>query len=161
MAAEARPKSFKIVSEGEPGTCSEIGGLWAGECVEEGKPQQAKLQIFQDHCTDIAFFDFDSSIPQVYKIGREARVISSRFAESFANFTAYASWSDDRRILKISRLVNGEWTESRIIRNKMEETYVIALKGDDMLQTNLKGKVSSSDRHSETYETTCTYRRAN
>lgn len=41
MNVEARSSFKKILSEGEPGTCSDIGGLWEGECIEEGKARNA------------------------------------------------------------------------------------------------------------------------
>lgn len=159
--AEARSRLKKILSEGEPGTCSEIGGLWEGECSDDGKPIQARLQIFQDGCTDIAFYDFDSSIPQAYKIGREATVQSMRFADAFVNFTVYANWSEDRRTFKINRLANSEYTLNGIIRGKLEETFTVAFKAGSLLETTLKGRVASSDRAPETYLTTCSYRRTN
>ena len=161
LVAQARPRFQKILSNGEPGTCSEIGGLWAGECIEDGKPRQAKLQIFQDGCTDIAFYDFDSSIPQVYKIGRETIVRNSKLSDSFANFTAYASWSDDRMSFIVSRLINFEYTyQHKTIRGNGDETYVVSLKGGE-LQTSSKGKGSNSSGEEGSDETTCTYRRSN
>lgn len=142
---------------GEPGTCSIIEGIWVGECIEEGKPRPAKLQIFQDGCTDIAFFDFDSPIPQVYKIGRESKVQSSKLADSFSTLTAYASWSEDRRTFQVSRLASSEYTENQLIRGRMEESYVVSLQDEEKLKTTLQGKYSSSNHPVEPYETRCNY----
>ncbi|HYX32282.1 MAG TPA: hypothetical protein VE954_04160 [Oligoflexus sp.] len=161
MTAEARSKLGKIMSDGEPGTCTEISGLWSGECIEDGKPLAAKLQIFQDGCTDIAFHDFDSSIPQAYKTGREATVQSTRLADAFVNFTAYASWSADRLSFFVNRIFNFEYIYQRkTVRGNGEETYIVSLKAEE-LQTSLKGKGTSSSGQMETYETSCTYHRSN
>lgn len=159
VAVEARPKSFKNPSEGELGTCSEIGGMWDGECVEDGKIQPAKLQIFQDHCTDIAFFDFDSSIPEVYKTGRSSQILTSKLADSFANFTAYASWSDDRLTFIVNRHFNFDFNyQHEAVRGSGEDTYTVTLKADQ-LQTSFKGKRSSSAGPAEPIEINCYYRR--
>ncbi|HYX33379.1 MAG TPA: hypothetical protein VE954_09720 [Oligoflexus sp.] len=161
LTAEARPKFHKILSEGEPGTCSMISGQWEGECSEAGKSLQAKLQIFQDGCTDIAFFDFDYPIPLVYKIGREGKVMHTRLADTFWNFTTYASWLEDRKTFTAKVLGNAEFTDQgKVTPVNKEESYTVSLKGET-LETSLKLKIKRSNGSSDNYETICTYRRVN
>jgi hypothetical protein len=160
IAAEARPKFEKKLMAGNPDTCPSLSGIWVGECNEDGSIMQAKLQIFQQGCTELALFDFDYPIPKIYTIGRENRTINPRNPDYFMNLTTYASWAKDGKFFQAMTYGNAEDSSlgKKIITTKKED-FSISMGASGLATVDHVETYRSDSQQTISYSITCTYNR--
>lgn len=161
--AYARPGKIAHVRESypDPGIkCVQLQGLWEGECRESESMFTARLQVFQDGCIDLAFYDFDYPIPVHYKFGRVNTTGNSPAFNSFHSSTFYSEWSEDQKAFSSKGYGSSQYTySSKPVTNSVEFNFSAALNGEE-LQTTYESRLPNSSGPGSSYKLTCTYRRA-
>jgi hypothetical protein len=161
--AFAKPGKLTHMHESypDPGIkCVQLQGLWEGECTESGAMVAARLQVFQDGCTDLAFYDFDYPIPVHYKFGRINTTGNSPAFKSFHSSTFYSEWSEDQKAFSSKGYGSSQYTySSKPVTNSVEFNFTAALNGEELL-TEYESRLPNSTGPGSSYRLNCTYRKS-
>jgi hypothetical protein len=166
--ASASSNSFAVTPAGKllrtsypapPWVCARMEGLWEGQCEETlSRTYNARLQIFQDGCTDLALYDFDYPIPQIFRLGRENTTRSIDFMSTFSNITRYSEWSEDKSTFTSRLFFSSQYMPSdKLVTTAGEEVLSIALK-DDVL--HFESDLHSTNGSGPSFRTVCEYRKS-